>query len=374
MKHTRNVKEYRRGQVTAIGALLFLALLILTASFLNEFYWLQASMNQLDLERINERITITNAYLNQTGHLVLNITNQGSVPACLKHLWIINRTDNDYCLFSFPENFYVKPGASISYATSFALTLGKKYSIRVATERGNIASYSLTPAIRARISIIADSTVLIGHNITVALCITNNDTSSNSIYNLTPQLNVTPSNSLQLLRGPIPSKVDLLPPGSTAIFIYIYNVTGSNSTITLNGTFTGASKGNYATTTIHATYPTAYPSVKPIFFKSDNVTLSAGSSITIEGLPKNRAFEGTIIIEIETHGGGSGSLKVSVWNGTSWEEVESISLPGGGGGVENDAIIIVEGVTDAGGNAIKIENQHNKDVDFDYVFICNLDD
>jgi len=252
LKNLRRFRQSKRGQATAIGAVLFLSLIVLMAAFLTEVYQIQERMRRLDTERSQEHVVITAAYLNSDNHLVLNITNQGSVTARLMRLWIINQTNNEHLSVNF-SSLYITPGMSISNVTSLPLTSGKNYAVRVVTERGNVASYNIVASIKARISIMATSTNYIGNNVTVILCVTNNDTSGNNIYNLTPTLDVNPPSSLELVDGPNPPIIELLPAGSAAYFVYVYKVTGSGLSSTLNGSFVGAPAGNYAMTTIYAT-------------------------------------------------------------------------------------------------------------------------
>jgi len=221
-------------------------------AFIQEVYLTQVKMNQVDTDKIQENILITSAYIDSNGHLVLTIANRGSVTANLVRLWVINQTDNTYWEFPFSQQ-YLHSGATITNTTNAVFTSGQDYSVRVVTERGNIASYNLVPEVNARISIMAPSTNIIGNNATIILSITNNDTSGNNIYNLVPQLTVTPASSLLLQEGPTPSSIELLPSGATAYFVYVYKVTGSGLTITLNGTFSGAQPGNYVNSTIYAT-------------------------------------------------------------------------------------------------------------------------
>jgi archaellum component FlaF (FlaF/FlaG flagellin family) len=181
----RNFKRSKRGQATAIGAVLFLALAILMIAFAQEVYFTQSNMNQLDVERIQENIVINSAYTDSLNHLVVNMTNRGASTANIVRLWIVNQTDNQHYTIAI-SNLYLEPGASSSYVTSERLTQRQDYSIRIVTERGNIASYNIVPQIRARIDIYAPATNLIGNNATVLLTITNNDTSGNNMYNVIP--------------------------------------------------------------------------------------------------------------------------------------------------------------------------------------------
>ena len=161
---------------------------------------------------------------------------------------------------------------------------------------------NLVPHVKARVSIIASSSNLIGNNVTVTLCITNNDTSGNNIYNLTPILTVNPSSSLTLQEGPTPSNITLLPAGSTAFFTYVYKVTGSGLTIALNGTFANAPNGTYATTTIYATTidTSASASIMPILdmnvFGSIPGLLQTDTGSTYWGVALANPYNRTITI------------------------------------------------------------------------------
>ena len=281
MKHTANIKRSRRGQATAIGAVLFLALMVLMVAFVQEAYMVQVNMNQVDTERIHENITITSAYLNSDGHLVFNVANRGSNTANLARLWIINQTDNQHLDIPL-SNYYVEPGATISDVTSQVLTLGQNYAIRVVTERGNIASYNLVSNVWARVSVYApSSTAKIGEIVTVYLGITNNDTSGNNIYNLVPTLNVNPVGSLTLLNGPSPSNVTLLPNGESAYFRYVYNVTGSGAPILLTGSFTNAPAGCFDTFTLFANLVPSLRANIQIISPSYNASLVLGTNVTV---------------------------------------------------------------------------------------------
>ncbi|MGF3522341.1 MAG: hypothetical protein ACQXXJ_04500 [Candidatus Bathyarchaeia archaeon] len=238
---------------------MFLSLIVLMAAFLTEVYQIQQRMQLLDTERFQEHVVITAAYLNPEGRLVVNVTHQGSVTAKLVRLWVINQTANEHFYFNF-SNLYITPGMSVSNVTALTLARGKDYAVRVVTERGNIASYNIAASYsggggasgKARLSIMASSTNYIGNNVTVVFCVTNNDTSGNNIYDLEPTMSVSPAPSLELLEGPTPSRVELLAAGSSVCFVYVYRVTGSGLSSTLNGSFVGAPVGNYVTTTIYA--------------------------------------------------------------------------------------------------------------------------
>ena len=234
----------------AFFLLLFIASITTVFVMTNALMELQGTARitaEAETERTQERIEITSAYLKDNGPsrpLVLNVTNSGSVTAVLSRLIIINVTDNDHQVFSF--NAIVNPGDSVTNTTQVSFPTGKEYEIRVVSERGNIASVNLVPAVRARVDLIAPGSALFKQNFTVVLLITNNDTSANSIFNLQPTL--TPTSGL--VQGyPVPASVSLLPAGSTAAFTYVYTAPSSTGTISFNASFVGAPQGNWVTAT-----------------------------------------------------------------------------------------------------------------------------
>lgn len=253
MVGTGSLHRRSRGQATIIGMAFFLVLLTLAFSTifffttnLNEYNKAVQAVNDADLSRMQENIRITSAYLNAQKKLVLNVTNQGTGLAHLTGLWIINQTNNQHYKYDF-NNVYLAPGESVSNVTQVTLASGKNYAIRVVTERGNTVSYNLAPKVTARLNLSVPALLLQGNNFTVSLFVTNNDTSSNYIYNLVP--NVTSSTGAAKMQGPTPASVTLLPPDQTAVFTYTFYVNATKGTlITFNGSFVGAPKGNYVTT------------------------------------------------------------------------------------------------------------------------------
>ena len=259
--------------------MLFLILAFLMIAFMQEVFQTQSNMNQLDSDRVHENVLVTSAYLNSNNNLILNITNRGQSTVNIQHLWVRDNTDNTHYLWSnsstdnpnytFPM-LNIDPGSSADYTTTQSFTLGHDYSIQVNTARGNSASYHIVPSLQARIQIISPSynaSLALGTNVTVTLCITNNDTSGNSLYNLQPDLSVDPAPSLSRVSGPSPPMVELLPPGDSAFFSYVYTVTGDglthllngtyigSRTISLNGSFVGAPPGNYNITNLYVYAP-----------------------------------------------------------------------------------------------------------------------
>ena len=250
MRVLGRLRRCRKGIATIIGIAFFLLLFVasITTVFvmtnsLSEFQRSAQSSIEEATERAQERIEITSAHLDSTPgtskHLVLNVTNRGSVPAVLTRLIILNATDNERQIFLL-DDIVTAPGESITNTTKVSLATGKNYEIRVVTERGNIASFNLVASLRARIAVVAPSLIETNTNATVLVIIGNNDTSNNSLFELQPTLTVTPAGAALLKTGPTPAKVALLTPGSTAVFKYVFLVTGTAQSFTWTGSFVNA--------------------------------------------------------------------------------------------------------------------------------------
>ena len=203
MRHFGGLRRNRRAVSTLIGIAFFILLYFVSmASFVglyNNFLSYNqavASSTQANAARSTERVDITAAYLSSSKNLVLNMTNKGSTTAHLVGLRIINQTANTHYFFNTthpttPFNFFMEPGSTLNYVSSVSLTSGNKYSIRVVTENGNSFSIGLVPAVQARLALVAPAGVLTSQKDTVALHITNNDTSNNYVFNLRPTLTST---------------------------------------------------------------------------------------------------------------------------------------------------------------------------------------
>lgn len=105
---------------------------------------------QSDIDRKNELIDITNASI-AGDSLIFSVTNKGSVTARIVDLWITEYNDETATNHIGPieSNVYINPG-STSNQFSIAppdFDPQKNYVIKIVTERGNIVSKLVEPAI-----------------------------------------------------------------------------------------------------------------------------------------------------------------------------------------------------------------------------------
>ena len=101
-----------------------------------------------------------------------------------------------------------------------------------------------------------------------------------------------------------------------------------------------------------------------------NIAVTSASPYVIGGLPANKAFRGTLTIEIDTTLGSGVFLAVEVWDGDSWARVwRSASNAPAGTAVSID----IAGLTDGTGNAVRIVTNAATPRQFDYVFVYHID-
>jgi hypothetical protein len=101
-----------------------------------------------------------------------------------------------------------------------------------------------------------------------------------------------------------------------------------------------------------------------------NIAVTSASPYVIGGLPANKAFRGTLTIEIDTTLGSGVFLAVEVWDGDSWARVfrSAINAPAG-----TAVSIDIAGLTDGSGNAVRIVTNAATSRQFDYVFVYHID-
>jgi hypothetical protein len=101
-----------------------------------------------------------------------------------------------------------------------------------------------------------------------------------------------------------------------------------------------------------------------------NIAVTSASPHVIGGFPANKAFRGTLTIEIDTTLGSGVFLAVEVWDGDSWARVwRSASNAPAGTAVSID----IAGLTDGTGNAVRIVTNAATPRQFDYVFVYHID-
>lgn len=256
--HIRHKRKHR-GIGNVIASMIFIFLLIFMTGNLMVWSILQFSdyqtvvqeMNSYDMLSNGEVISISGAKLSSSNYLDLTVSNTGRSTAHIVSLWIINESSSvaDAKQYYFAQNKFINTGQSVSgIGSSVYLNPTMKYTFRILSELGNIASYQLIPVSQAIMKLdttINPPTTISDHDVFVHLIVTNDLSISGAVYNLIPipEPTYTIYNHPATVdcQDPTPASVDTLPSGSTAIFDWLCTIHGEAGTLVeFNATYVNA--------------------------------------------------------------------------------------------------------------------------------------
>ena len=127
------LKQDRRGVSNII--VVVLSLVIVVAIIANIVLW-GYEMNQLDWEKMKEDIIITNVERGtEINGTRFTFKNEGALTSHLVSLWIINSTNHQ----RYDINVFVNSAETITYLRADISLPDDQYTVKVVTERGNIA-------------------------------------------------------------------------------------------------------------------------------------------------------------------------------------------------------------------------------------------
>ena len=129
----RRFKRDRRGVSNII--VVALSLVIILAIVSNIVLW-NYEMNQVDWEKMRENIIITN--VERVTGSQFTFENDGGLTVHLVSLWVINSTDHQ----RYDINVFVNSAATKNYLRDDIYLPTGSYTVKVVTERGNVAVYS----------------------------------------------------------------------------------------------------------------------------------------------------------------------------------------------------------------------------------------
>ena len=132
----RRLKRDKRGVSNVMVVMLSLVLIVIVVD--NIVLW-DYQMNQLDWERMQEKIEITAAVSVDTVSL-FTIQNTGSQTAHLISLWILDNSITNHQRYDL--NTFINAGDTFQLARSDIILPGTPYIVKIVTEKGNAAVYT----------------------------------------------------------------------------------------------------------------------------------------------------------------------------------------------------------------------------------------
>jgi predicted PurR-regulated permease PerM len=131
---TRRLKREKRGISTVIVVMLSLVLITLIVG--NVVLW-SYQMNQLDRDRIQETVTITDVSKHGSSGTEIDIKNTGPLSLHIVAVWVSTSTTHQ----RYNADLFLNSGESVTYIRD-DIGFEKDALVKVVTERGNVAVFS----------------------------------------------------------------------------------------------------------------------------------------------------------------------------------------------------------------------------------------
>ncbi|MCL4436100.1 MAG: hypothetical protein M1503_00245 [Thaumarchaeota archaeon] len=256
------IRKGRRGIGTVVATIVFVFILVFTMGQLYVWYLARLddynaavdSMFELDSQRRNENFAISGVSVNPNNTINLTVTNNGGSTVHLVRLWVINETASPNTHALYNVSAYIGSGGM--GVVNGSAPYGKKMTLKLVSELGNIVSYRIAPASQIpnlRMTLDASPPSVIGsHDVGVTLFVFNNNTAYNALYALgiSPATDISCAynktlscTSVTSLTPPTITTINSIRSGETATFSWTYRTTNPSpgSNLTFKGRYTGAS-------------------------------------------------------------------------------------------------------------------------------------
>ena len=135
---TKRLKPFKRGKrgiSTVIVVMLSLVLIVLIVG--NVVLW-SYQMNQVDMDRMQENLTISNVTRTDPTGFSMEIENTGSISAHVVAVWITNSTVHQ----RYSADFFLNAGETGLYNRTDITLPQDAFLAKLVTERGSVAVLS----------------------------------------------------------------------------------------------------------------------------------------------------------------------------------------------------------------------------------------
>jgi Na+-transporting NADH:ubiquinone oxidoreductase subunit NqrC len=133
---TKRLKRGKRGISTVIVVMLSLVLIVMIVG--NVVLW-SYQMNQVDLERTQETLTIANVTRMEPDGVSIDIKNTGAISLHIVAVWVTNSTVHQ----RYDADLFLNSGESETYNRTDITVPQDAFLAKVVTERGNMAVFSV---------------------------------------------------------------------------------------------------------------------------------------------------------------------------------------------------------------------------------------
>jgi len=284
--------KQRRALTTIVGGVFFLIVIITAASYLtysmNLFENFSENVFAVEQERENRKkesfdiskLTIENNKIN------LDVHNSGDIPVSFTRLWIENVTGVDQ-VYKFDLNSTVTTGNTakdILQSLPFTALETEAYKMKLVTDRGTTKEFSVnasTAPLHLQLFALPEE-VPTNFKSTILLAVTNNSTQNTIYTNIQPLLNIISLGAVAELEGPTPEPHPVLEKGETAIFEWVYRVSGDDDDkVRFEASILNGVPGNIVTKEVN---------VKVVEFAEESGISLVSSFLTTISSPQNILF------------------------------------------------------------------------------------
>ena len=132
---TKLLKREKRGISTVIVVMLSLVLVVIIVG--NVVLW-SYQMNQVDLERTQETLTLANVTRIEPTGLSIEVKNTGAISLHIVAVWVSDSTEHQ----RYDADVFLNAGESATYNRTDIIGPSGAFLAKIVTERGNIAVFS----------------------------------------------------------------------------------------------------------------------------------------------------------------------------------------------------------------------------------------
>jgi len=132
---TKRLKREKRGISTVIVVMLSLVLIVIIVG--NVVLW-SYQMNQLDIDRMQETVTITDVSKKGSSGTSMDIKNTGPLSLHIVAVWISTSTTHQ----RYDADLFLNSGESVTYIREDIDFPKNAFVAKVITGRGNVAVFS----------------------------------------------------------------------------------------------------------------------------------------------------------------------------------------------------------------------------------------
>ncbi|EGP93732.1 LamG-like jellyroll fold domain-containing protein [Nitrosarchaeum koreense] len=310
-----------RGLSALVGSVFLVAVVISSLSYVTYSMNLLGNFSESLIieekrqkDKQNEAFEIESVTINPSNRLDGVVLNTGQVPLEIKSIWIEEDGIPDTTK-KFDINTVIAPGDQFDLinGVDYVMDPLKGYKLKLISGRGEVQSFYINAVGDRSLylnSYTIPETVSTAFDTTILFTVTNNSTNNAPILNLTPSdLDVDTSLcaftgcSAVKVSGPTPTSYPSLKSGETAIFSWVYTISGNNADqITFEASLANGITSNIATSNVR--------------IKEVESALTSGTALSSLGLDDPPGQNDVLYFHMETNNVPSTTYQLS---GTSPE-------------------------------------------------------